>query len=190
MLHKTTPCPTKNSQARGIYPEYGTGDDKHKANMEHMAEEVRQCLANTQYGDGPCVVTRGIDGQENFVFNEEHFVSFLGKNENRKADDILQYHSIKNDLWREVATVWDLDEDYTGSHREDYQILQNTFHEAGQRTCWIDKYSPIIFNPNIECELETTLFTVQPVPDYVRWMATGGEMYTWSISSFKSLEMT
>lgn len=57
--------------SRGIYPEYGTGDDKHKANMEHMAEEVRQCLANTQYGDGPCVVTRGIDGQENFVFNEE-----------------------------------------------------------------------------------------------------------------------
>ena len=70
---------------------------------------------------------------------------------------------IKNDLWREVATVWDLDQDYTGSYREDYQILQNTFHE-GQRTCWIDKYSTIIFNPDIECELATTLFTVQPVP--------------------------
>lgn len=146
----------------------------------------------------------GIGGQENFVFNDdEHLVSFLGKNENRKADDILQYHPIKIELWREVATVRDLDEDYTGSYREDYQILQNTFHEEGQRTCWIDKYSTIIFNPNIECELATT-FTVQPVPDYVGWMATGGEMHylplgegpkikhgncfrhTWSISSFKN----
>ena len=118
------------------YRRYGIGDDKHKANMEHMAEEIRKCLANTQYGGSPYVAMHGIGGQQNFVFNdEEHLVSFLGKNENRKADDILQYHPIKNDLWSEVATVWDLDENYTGSYREDYQILQNTFHEEGQRTC-------------------------------------------------------
>ena len=98
-------------------------------------EVVRVCLANTQYGGSPCVAMRGIGGQENFVFNdEEHLVSFLGKNENQKADDILQYHPIKNDLWRGVATVWDLEEDYTGSYGEDYQILQNMFHEEGQRT--------------------------------------------------------
>ena len=164
--------------SKGIYPEYDIGDEKHKANMEHMAEEVRKCLANVQYGGKPCVAMRGIGGQENFIFNdEEHIVSFLGKNENRKAEDTLHYRPIKNDLWREVATVWDLDENYTGSYREDYQILQNTFHEEGQRTCWVVKYSTIIFNPDIECELPTTFFTVQPVPDYVRWMATGGEMH-------------
>ena len=121
--------------SKGIYPEYGIGDDKHKANMEHMAGEVRKCSVNTQYGGSPCVAMRGIGGQENFVFDdEEHLVLFLGKNENRKADDMLQYHPIKNDLWREVATVWDLDEDYTGGYREGYQILQNMFHEEGQRT--------------------------------------------------------
>ena len=27
-----------------IYPEYTKGDEKHKVNMEHMAEEVRRCL--------------------------------------------------------------------------------------------------------------------------------------------------
>lgn len=68
--------------SKGIHPEYGIGDDKHKANMEHMAEEVRKCLVNTQYGGSPCVAMHGIGGQENFVFNdEEHLVSFLGKNE-------------------------------------------------------------------------------------------------------------
>ena len=121
---KPRPVQRKKFSSKGIYPEYGIGDDKHKANMEHMAGEVRKCLVNTQYGGSPCVAMRGIGGQENFVFNdEEHLVSFLGKNENRKTDNILQYHPIKNDLWREVATVWDLDEDYTGGYREGYQIL-------------------------------------------------------------------
>ena len=74
--------------------------------MEHMVEEVRKCLANTQYGGSPCIAMRGIGGDENFIFNDEkHLVTFLGKNENRKADDIMQYHPIKSDLWREVAIV-------------------------------------------------------------------------------------
>ena len=39
---------------------------------------------------------RGIGRQENFIFtDEENIVSFLGKNENRKADDTLQYRPIK-----------------------------------------------------------------------------------------------
>ena len=75
----------------------------------------------------------GIGGQENFVFNdEEHLVTFLRKNENRKMDDILQYQPIKNDLWREVSIVWDLNENFTGSYRKDYEIIQNKFHEDGQ----------------------------------------------------------
>ena len=68
-----------------------------------MTEEVRKCLANVQYGGSPCVAMCGIGGQENFVFNdEEPIVSFLGKNENRKADDTLQYRPITRDfkIWR------------------------------------------------------------------------------------------
>ena len=52
----------------------------------------------------------------------------------------------------------------------------------------MDKYSTVIFNPDIECELATTsLFTVQPVPDYVRWMATGGEMHYLPLEKIKKL---
>lgn len=164
--------------SKGIYSEYEKGDEKHKANMEHMAEEVRKCLASTQYGGKACTVMRGIGGQENFVFNdEEHLVTFLGKNENRKADDILQYQPIKNDLWREVSIVWDLNENYTGSYREDYEIIQNKFHEDGQRTCWMDKYSTTIFNPDVECDSGIEAFTFQPLPDYIRWILTGGELH-------------
>ena len=146
--------------------------------MEHMVEEVRKCLASTQYGGKACTVMRGIGRQENFVFNdEEHLVTFLGKNENRKADDILQYQPTKNDLWREVSIVWDLNENYTGSYREDYEIIQNKFHEDGQRTCWMDKYSTMICNPDVECNSGIEAFTFQPLPDYIRWILTGGELH-------------
>lgn len=164
--------------SKGIYSEYEKGDEKHKANMEHMVEEVRKCLASTQYGGKACTVMRGIGGQENFVFNdEEHLVTFLGKNENRKADDILQHQPIKNDLWREVSIVWDLNENYTGSYWEDYEIIQNKFHEDGQRTCWMDKYSTMIFNPDVECDSGIEAFTFQPLPDYIRWILTGSELH-------------
>ena len=40
-----------------------------------------------------------IGPQENLVFSdEENLVAFLGKNENRKADDTLQYKPVKSDL--------------------------------------------------------------------------------------------
>ena len=156
-----------------IYPEYTKGDEKHKANMEHMAEEVRRCIANTQFGGKPCTVVRGIGPRENFVFSdEENLVAFLGKN-----DDTLQYKPVRSDLWKELCIVWDLDENYTGCDREDYEIMQNTFHEEGQRTCWVDKYSTFILNPDVEHDSGFDDFTIQPLPDYVRWIETGSELH-------------
>jgi len=137
--------------SKGVHKDYKIGDAKHNENMEHMAEEVKACLGHTQYMGKPCLVLRGIGSEENFVFNdEEHLVTFLAKNETRKNCDSLQYHPVKNDLWREVSTVWDLTENYSGSYREDYQIVQNTFHEEDNRSCWMDKYSTTIINPDVQ----------------------------------------
>jgi len=163
--------------SKGIYSEYETGDEKHKANMEHMAEEVRKCLASTQYGGKACTVMRGIGGQENFVFNdEEHLVTFLGKNERR----MTSFSTSPSKMiygGRFLLIVWDLNENYTGSYREDYEIIQNKFHEDGQRTCWMDKYSTTIFNPDVERDSGIEAFTFQPLPDYIRWILTGGELH-------------
>ena len=50
--------------------------------MEPMAEEVRGCLANTQFDGKPCTIMRGIGPQESFAFcGKENLVPFLGKNE-------------------------------------------------------------------------------------------------------------
>jgi len=172
-----------------IYPEYTKGDEKHKANMNYVAEEVRRCLANTQFGGKPCTVMRGIGPWENFVFSdEENLVAFLGKNENRKADDTLQCKPMKSDLWKELCIVWGLDENYTGCYREDYKIMQNTFHEEGQRTYWVDKYSTIILNPDVEHDSGIDDFTIQPLSDYVRWIETGGELHYFPLEKIQRLD--
>lgn len=59
--------------------------------------------------------------------NTEHMaadlITFLGKSEWQKYEDVAQYKPIKNDLWKEVATLWGLNEDFTGTYRENCQVL-------------------------------------------------------------------
>ena len=97
--------------SKGIHKNFEIGDEYHLENMEHMAKEVEQCLATTQYGGKSCVVQRGLGKQDNFVFDDElQLVTFLGKNECQKNLDDNLYKPIQNDLWKEITTLWDLDE--------------------------------------------------------------------------------
>lgn len=90
--------------------------------MEYVAEEVQTCLSHTQYGGKPCLSLHGI-GEQNFLFNDEtDLITFLVKSKCLKNEDVAQYKPIKNDLWKEVSTLWGLDEEFTGSYREDYQV--------------------------------------------------------------------
>jgi hypothetical protein len=114
--------------------------------MEFMAEKVMDCLKCTQFGDHACTVLRVVakDGP----FNDElSLASFLKKSEQKKDEDDGTYSSEEVSLWSEVATIWGLKEKFFGSYCEDYQILNNTFHE-GKRTCWSDKYTTVIYNPD------------------------------------------
>ena len=175
--------------SKGVYDDYEIGDTRHHENMQHMAEEVKQCLMHTQYGGNPCVVLRGIGGDKSFVFqDEEELVTFLRKSELRKDEDDSQCEPLKNKLWSEVATVWNLNENFVGSFRDDYQIIQNSYHEEGDRTCWSDKYSTVIINPDVPCERSEKFFTMQPIPDYVRWLHTGGEMHHLPLEKLQKLE--
>ena len=174
--------------SKEVHSEYEIGDTRHKENMEHMAEKVRQCLIQTQYGGNPCHALRGIGADENFIFDdEEELVTFLGKSEFRKNEDEGQYQPVKTKLWRDVATVWNLNENFVGSYRDDYQIVQNGYDEEGERTCWSDKYSTVIFNPDISRARQEKCFTMQPIPDYVRWLKTGGEMHYLPLEKLQQL---
>ena len=135
---------------KGVHDDYGIGDSRHhqNENMQYMAGEVKQCLMHTQCDGDPCVIRRGISSrEESFVFKgEDELVAFLGISERRKCEGDSQYEPVKNEWWRGVATVWNLDENFVGSYREDYEIMQNNYHEEGDRTYWSDKHYTVIFN--------------------------------------------
>ena len=71
--------------------------------------------------------------------------------------------------------IWDLEESVCGRYREDYQVLNNTYREEGLRTCWQDKYSTVVYNPDRTTteELKNINREMQPIPDFIRWLQSG-----------------
>ncbi|CAB4021307.1 Hypothetical predicted protein, partial [Paramuricea clavata] len=161
----------------GVHKEYEKGDQQHLENMEFMVGEVVKCLKKAQYGGKPISSQRGIGNEDNFVFDDEiKLLNFLSRSEKLKNENNEHYSPKKNNLWQEVALIWNLNVDFIGCYREDYQRLENTFDEEGEQTCWASKYATIIANPDILDEYKE-LLVAQPIPDYVRWYNTGGELH-------------
>ncbi|CAB4026118.1 Hypothetical predicted protein [Paramuricea clavata] len=176
--------------SKGVHKDYQIGSKQHLDNMEYMAREVQQCLERAQYGGRPIVTLRGIGFNEKFVFDdEEQLVNFLGRSERLKNEDDGHYYPKQNKLWQEVALIWNLNADFVGCYREDYQTLENTLNEEGEHTCWADKYSTTILNRDIDIAQEhIESLTSQPIPDYVRWYNTGGELHYLPLEKVISLQ--
>ena len=173
----------------GVHKDYVKGDNFHRENMEHMAAEVKRCLQRAQYGGRPIQVQRGIGDEESFVFDDEKQLrNFLGRSEKFKNESDERYNPRKNKLWQEVALIWDLNEDFVGCYREDYQIIENTFDEEGLQTCWANKYSATVLNTELELlDDDQNGLIAQPIPDYVRWYQTGGELHYVPFEKLSSL---
>ena len=160
----------------GLHKTHEKGDMKHYENMEFAAEEVRKCLLRTNFGGKPCVVMRGTGKRKALPFDDEKALStFLGKTEGRKDEDDNYYVPCKDSVWSKVAMIWDLKDNFRGTYREDYQILNNSYQEEGLRTCWQDKYSTVVYNPErmTANELKDANREMQPIPDFVRWLQSG-----------------
>ena len=85
--------------------------------------------------------------------------------------------------------LWGLKEDFVGSYREDYQVLQNTLEEEGERTSWMDHYSTTVFNPDLKSPMSRVSLTLQPIPDYVRWLNTGGKLHFMPYEKMQELKL-
>ena len=124
-----------------------------------MANEVANCLKTARYNGKSIITQRGIGEKDNFVFNDENqLLTFLSRSESLKNENNNDYFPQNNPLWQEVALLWDLNENFVGCYREDYQMLENTFDEEEEQTCISNKYTTTILNPEMTEDDKKYLF--------------------------------
>jgi hypothetical protein len=84
----------------------------------------------------------------------------------------LTYKLVRNSsIWREVEVIWKLCTNFEGTYREDYKLLMN----IESRTAWIEA---TFYRPNEQWKGDALpRKEMQPIPDYIRWLATGGQLH-------------
>ena len=79
-------------------------------------------------------------------------------------------------VWKEVEAIWNLSQESEYKYVDDYKLLTNTL--TAKRTTWMDKYQVTFYRPNEQWRGDVLIRKeLQPIPDYVRWVSTGGELH-------------
>ena len=153
-------------------PKYDPHTEEHKGEMEEMAEEVHIVFGQAKFAGNPILCMRGLKGEDYVFDDEEEMHNFLAINEQRKVECPHTYEVKKNKISQELSLIWGINDSFRGEYAEVYQILEN-YTGSSVRTAWRDRYTTAIFD-------DSSLFQsyiLQPVPDYVRWYLTGGEIH-------------
>ena len=153
-------------------PKQDSYTEEHKREMEEMADEVRIVFGQAKFAGNPILCVRGLKGEDYVFDHEEEMHNFLPMNEQRKVECPLTYEVKKNKVSQELSLLWGLNDSFQGEYAEDYQVLENDTGSSA-RTAWRDKYTTAIFDDSFLFQS----YILQPVPDYVRWYLTGGEMH-------------
>ena len=175
--------PFKNN---AVYNTCTVGSTEHKSNMEHMAQEVRQCLLHASFGQRQLQCFRGVQKKDYVFDDEEKMDTFLSLTKENKKAFTNVYSPTKSYIVNDLQLFWGVKQDYVGNYYHDYQLVRNEVHVGGNRTSWIDKYTTSIYNP-AKAEVDNR-YEYQPLPDYIRWRATG-ELHYLSLNQCKLLEM-
>ncbi|CAB3983432.1 zinc finger MYM-type 1-like [Paramuricea clavata] len=157
---------------RSIHP----GSEKHIANMEEMVKDVSSCLQQAKFGGKSLEACRGIKDSDYIFSDENKQKQFLLLSEVQKEVCDWTYELNKDGLvWRDVEAVWNLSHSEQYTYLEDYNFLMNKLE---YRTAWIDKYHVTFYRPNnLWITDHNARQELQPIPDYVRWITTGGELH-------------
>ena len=154
-----------------------SGSEKHIANMEEMVKDVSSCLQQASFGGRNLDVYRGIKECDCIFSDEKKTKEFLVLSEEQKEMCNWAYKLNKDSVvWRDVQAAWNLPQNQHFTYSEDYGLLIN---KRDVRTAWIDKYHVTFYRPNNEWITRhiASRRELQPIPDYVRWITTGGELH-------------
>ena len=150
-----------------VHPVADAGTQKHRMNMESMAEEVRRCLTQGSFGGRQIMAFRGVK-EDQFIFNDrEQLENFLSlSEEGKKHFTPFSYSAVSGEMLRCLHLYWDTDEDFQGQYLSDHKSVCNEMLEK-MRTAWTDKYTTSVYSTTISQRYE-----LQPIPDYLRWLKT------------------
>ena len=115
--------------------------------------------------------------------NETRLKEFLTISEEGKLECDWSYEPIKNEYLNTLVEAWNIDENYKGFYALDYQLITNQLERT---MAYNDKYGTSLCNPD-DTSNETT---VQPIPDYIRWINSMGELHYLSYEKTELCEDT
>jgi hypothetical protein len=152
------------------------GKKEHRENIEDMACSVIECLKSVKFGGKYADIYRGLK-EEQWVFNDESSMrEFLTLSESNKEMSDLSYSANPNQLLTSLHDIWGLEKDFKGLLWEDYQTL--TGEDSEKPVAWCDKYTTVIYrNDEHWIGNNKERYHRQPLPDFIRWLESGGELH-------------
>ncbi len=166
------------------------GSVQHTENMEKMSEAVVNCLQQGRFDGEQLKAYRGIKNSM-FLFNDEQQLkTFLSYTEDMKENCALEY-SLKNSspILDDLEVIWHVNKNFKGSYLEDYRTLNNSLPGVNVRTAWTDKYITAVYRVDEQWnEKELKRAEFQPIPDYIRWIETAGELHYLSLERLRLLD--
>lgn len=146
------------------------GSEEHRNEMEAMALEVQSAIMSQQFGGNPILVFRGV--KDDFIFKDEEALQhFLKLSEEGKANCKDTYAITQNETSQTLSLMYGFNNEFKSTYCYDYEVLTNS---TGERTAWCDKYTTTIYNGNVP---KKDFINMQPVPDYVRWYQSNGQLH-------------
>ncbi len=152
-----------------IHQTHKPGTREHKDNMNKVAEEMKHCLGQATFGSKPLLCYRGLSPEEYIFSDETQLKNFLALTEDHKYTfPDPSYTPNHTQLWNDIVSTWNVQDDFSSDYISDYNILQNEFGEVV--TSWKDKYTTSVYStdPYSGCRR----YELQPLPDYIRWLTT------------------
>lgn len=142
------------------------GSKEHNENMEHMVQEVVDCIGKGVFNKEPIKCFRGVGSEENYIFRDEsELKSFSALSEERKLKDQTSYKPVQCEKLTYLEKVWCVKTNFQGTYGEDYKTLTSS------RTAYKDNYSISVFRKD-ECwrgAIPLERFDRQPLPDFKLW---------------------
>ena len=153
----------------------GPGKPEHQENMEKMAEDVIDCLKSAKFGGQYIEVYRGLK-EDNWIFNDEaNLKKFLSLSEFSKEVSGMSYRARQTPLAKSLHEVWEIEQDYSDEYWCDYTMLKG---EGEDTSSWCDKYTTVIFRKGDDWRgSPQQRIHRQPLPDFVRWVTSNGELH-------------